>query len=118
VKEDSTLIAHIGDDFFMALRDKMQRLSGSGGPALTDIPTAVILLVLQRQQRQLHTTQPTISGSIYESCEGNDADDAKTHGVTAPVLSPMGHGSSCTNMLSWDSSLQFAPDIDFAMGIP
>ncbi|KAF7591356.1 hypothetical protein BBP40_001634 [Aspergillus hancockii] len=100
VKEDGTKIADIGEDLVRALREKMQSLSGTGGPDLTDIPTADILLTLRRQQRRIHTEQQTASSPVLEGSGGSYPGDLRPRGTHPPTLNSMEQGFFCGNILS------------------
>ncbi|KAE8165177.1 hypothetical protein BDV40DRAFT_286407 [Aspergillus tamarii] len=79
IKMDPTQLLDVRRDVFTVLEENIQRLAGSETFDLADIPTANILLLLQRQQKET------------ESSEANTGEKAKgVRDISTPLLAESG----------------------------
>lgn len=88
VKEDPSQVANVRRDIFPELEENIQRLAGSETTDLTDIPTANILLLLQRQQRLI--SHNNIQGSTALGTELSGMRSSRAQDISIPTGSEPG----------------------------
>ncbi|OGM47194.1 hypothetical protein ABOM_003899 [Aspergillus bombycis] len=86
IKMDPSQILNVRRDVFVALEENIQRLAGSETLDLGDIPTANILLLLQRQQGQTEGNSEASMGGRNSFSESNVETSQGVRDINTPIL--------------------------------